>query len=174
MINCTSALAPYIQALGLQIEVAPSLLWLNGSIVLTPPSVVFLTAYSTSYVYLNSSLGAPAISHSGYPQGQIPIATVVTGFTQVESLIDDRPDYSNVGGGGSTTLFSDAEIPSGTINGSNVTFTLQNAPDPALSLFFCRNGLVQLAGVDYSLSSNIITFTQAPLTGDSLLGWYRY
>jgi hypothetical protein len=173
MITLSSALAPSIEQ-GLQVTVAPALLWLNGSIVLTPTSLVFLTAYSTSYVYLNSSLGAVAVSHTGYPQDQIPIATVVTGFTQVESLIDDRPDYSNVGGGGSSILFSDAEIPSGTINGSNVTFTLQNAPDPALSLFFCRNGLVQLAGVDYSLSSNIITFTLAPLTGDFLLGWYRY
>ena len=70
--------------------------------------------------------------------------------------------------------FADDETPSGLINSSNVTFTLAHSPSPAASLELFLNGLVQNRGVDYTLSTNTITFTSAPVTGSTLLGWYRY
>ena len=80
------------------------------------------------------------------------------------------------GGPGSTfALFHDAETPTGTINGVNATFTLVTAPNPAASLELTRNGIVQKSGVDYTLSTNVITFLAGaiPQTGDILLAWYR-
>lgn len=62
------------------------------------------------------------------------------------------------------------EVPSGTVNGSNVTFTLANTPQ-AGSVTFTVNGLIQkpLAGGDYTISGNTITTLNAPLAGDQLL-----
>ncbi len=72
-------------------------------------------------------------------------------------------------------VFYDGVVPAGTVNGTNAVFTLSPAPDPAASLKLTRNGLVQKAGVDYTLSGGTITFTSGaiPQTGDLLLAWYR-
>ena len=71
--------------------------------------------------------------------------------------------------------FYDNEVPSGLVNGTNATFTLVAAPDPATSLLLLVNGVVQSAGVDYDLSGNTITFLSGsiPQSGDSLRAWYR-
>jgi len=77
-----------------------------------------------------------------------------------------------------TPNFSDAETPSGTINGTNTTFTLAHA-DAATgnSLILTLNGIVlQGNGNDYTLSGNTITFgpSTIPQNGDTLQAWYRY
>jgi hypothetical protein len=78
--------------------------------------------------------------------------------------------------GGVYPGFSDSEIPSGAINGSNTAFTLAFTPSPAGSLELYLNGLRQDAGVDFTLSANVVTFLAVgtPQTGDLLLASYRY
>lgn len=76
-----------------------------------------------------------------------------------------------------TGSFADNETPTGTINGSNDTFTLDNTPSPAASLTCTKNGLGTLAGgADYTLSTATITFVAGaiPQTGDPLRCSYRY
>lgn len=72
------------------------------------------------------------------------------------------------------TNFVDKEIPSGTINGSNVTFTLANTP-VAGSEHVYLNGILQEAGAgnDYTISGATITYLTAPLTGEKLRVSYR-
>lgn len=73
--------------------------------------------------------------------------------------------------------FAVAEVPSGTINGSNDTFTVANTPSPAGSLMFFKNGQLMTAeGVDYTLSAATVTFVTGaiPQTGDQLISFYRY
>lgn len=72
--------------------------------------------------------------------------------------------------------FADSEVPAGTINGVNVTFTLAFPPSPATSLQLVRGGLTQKQGDDFTLSGLTITFLSGsiPLTGDELVAWYRY
>jgi hypothetical protein len=70
--------------------------------------------------------------------------------------------------------FSDNEIPVGTVNGVNVTFTLNNAPNPASSLQLYKNGLLLKATVDYTLSSLTITYAVAPANGAVHVAWYRF
>ena len=82
------------------------------------------------------------------------------------------------GSGGGTSgsgTFVDAEVPSGAINGSNLSFTLANIPLPATSLEVFRNGLLLQQGNDYTISTNTITFLSntAPQTSDILLASYR-
>jgi hypothetical protein len=72
--------------------------------------------------------------------------------------------------------FADQETVSGTIDGTNTAFTLVNSPNPVGGLILFRNGLAQMAGQDYTLSGNTISFVTAatPQPGDTLLAWYRY
>jgi hypothetical protein len=70
--------------------------------------------------------------------------------------------------------FSDDETPSGTINGSNLTFTLAHTPSPSASLSLYRNGAWQSPGLDYMISTGTITMTTAPVAGEWLRASYRY
>ena len=66
------------------------------------------------------------------------------------------------------------EAPSGSVNGSNTSFTVSQTP-ATNSLLLFRNGVLQQAGgEDYSLSTATITMTTAPATGDSLQAWFLY
>ena len=65
------------------------------------------------------------------------------------------------------------EVPSGTINSINVTFTIANALVVGSESLF-KNGLLQDvgAGNDYTISGTTITFNQAPRTNSKLLVSY--
>jgi hypothetical protein len=73
-------------------------------------------------------------------------------------------------------LFADDETPSGTVNGSNVTFTLAHTPNPSASLQLFVNGQLMTPGAteDFTLSTATITFATAPDTGSNIRAWYRY
>lgn len=82
----------------------------------------------------------------------------------------------NGGTGNSGTqspTFFDSELPAGTQNGVNLTFTLASVPFPALSLILVKNNAVQIQGTDYTLSGNTITYTAAPAGVDVIRAWYR-
>jgi hypothetical protein len=84
--------------------------------------------------------------------------------------------YYRLVGPGQAASFSDKETPGGLMNGVNMTFSLQSAPNPALSLKLYRNGTLLQQGVDYTLSGMIITFANLntpPHTGDVLAAYYR-
>lgn len=74
----------------------------------------------------------------------------------------------------SNTNFVDKESPSGSINGSNTTFTLANTPI-AGSEHVYLNGVLQDSGAgnDYTISGSTITYLTAPLTGEKLRVSYR-
>lgn len=79
----------------------------------------------------------------------------------------------NTNAGLLTSMFVENEVPSGSVNSSNVTFGLANTPVSG-SLKLYRNGMRQKGGgVDYSISVATITMATAPETGDLLLADYR-
>jgi len=111
-------------------------------------------------------------------------AAVVNAIGSVDGAVGNLTDCVRVdgssgacgtAGGASSTLFVDAEIPSGAVNGSNVTFTLASMPNPSTSVALSRNGLLMKQGLDYTLSSNSISFLTGavPQTGDTILASYR-
>ena len=75
----------------------------------------------------------------------------------------------------SAASFTDQETPSGSINGSNVTFTLAAAPNPENSLMLFLNGLLMTEGgtEDFTISSLTITMAIAPPSGSNFRCWYR-
>ncbi len=69
----------------------------------------------------------------------------------------------------SPTNFVFGEIPSGTINGSNTTFTISATPTSNTLGLYLNGVLLQAgAGNDYTLSTNTISMTTAPVSGDVL------
>jgi hypothetical protein len=72
--------------------------------------------------------------------------------------------------------YSDGEVPSGAVNGTNAQFTVLAAPNPLNSLQLFRNGVLQKQGLDYSVSSQTLTFIGGaiPQIGDTLVLSYRY
>lgn len=90
---------------------------------------------------------------------------------QVQGIL---PEANGGAGPNIGQRFSDAETPVGTINGVNTSFTLSNAPNPALSLLLFVNKTLQIQGTDYTLSGSALTMIVAPPGGVTFLGWYRY
>lgn len=90
-------------------------------------------------------------------------------------LFFDGTNWTTFTGSSSAVpTFADAQAVSGTINGTNVTFTLPTIPNPAASLILLKNGVTQTQGVDYTISGLTITMATAPATGDALgPAWYR-
>lgn len=80
--------------------------------------------------------------------------------------------FGGGGGGGGSTPAPFQEIPAGTINSSNVTFTLANNPNYGLALLLFLDGLALVQGVDYTISGQTITMTSAPLFGQQLYAYY--
>lgn len=70
--------------------------------------------------------------------------------------------------------FVDKETPAGTINGSNVTFTLANTPTSGSEHVYLNGQLQDVgAGNDYTISGAVITALTAPLTGEKIRVSYR-
>lgn len=72
-------------------------------------------------------------------------------------------------------IFVDDEVPAGTVDGSNDTFTLAHEPSPASSLRLFVNGLLQYSEVAFTLSGDTITFDSdyIPAEDSMLRAWYR-
>lgn len=92
---------------------------------------------------------------------------------QVARKLSDS-DFDIEWGDGSGILLVVGEVPSGLINGSNVTFALANTGVPE-SVEVFLNGLRQRvgAGGDYSLAGGTtITFLVSPTTGETVVTNY--
>lgn len=121
---------------------------------------------------VNFAIGRAAVINSS---GQIDGASgSLSDCVRVDG--SSGPCGSSSGSSGILPSYADEEIPSGTVNGSNTSFTLVNAPSPAASLDLYLNGLLMKQGTDYTLSGNGIAFLTAstPQSGDLLIANYRF
>ena len=93
----------------------------------------------------------------------------------LDSYIPAGPSIPSGSGGN----WSFNEIPSGTINGTNTTFTLAHTPVAGTLMLFL-NGVLVMQNADYSLSGNTVTFSTAtgfygaPKPGDTVISLYRF
>jgi hypothetical protein len=94
-----------------------------------------------------------------------------TSITTLGTIATGSIPYSLITGAPAALTSSNfvfGEVPSGTVNSSNVTFTLANTPTSGTVRIF-QNGLRDKITIDYTISGSTITFTTAPSTGDLLL-----
>lgn len=73
----------------------------------------------------------------------------------------------------SSGTWVDKEVPSGAIDDSNVTFTLEFTPRSGSDHVFLNGVLQNAGGNDYSIVAAVITFVTAPPAGSTLLVTYR-
>ena len=174
LIKNSSSLAPS-PGPGLSVNIASSgLLWVNASFANSSNLNIPLAPNSLTYVFMNSTTGAIQCNTTGYTDSCVPICSVSTTLSVVMAVIDNRPDYFVLPVGTPTPNFMDDETPSGTINGTNETFTLNKSPNPPASLMLFTDGIMEQQGEDYTLSGNTITFGVAPPNRSVLLAFYRY
>ncbi len=65
------------------------------------------------------------------------------------------------------------EIPTGSVNSSNTSFTISKSPYSSTATLVFKNGMFQTLGTDFSVTNNVnILFTSAPNTGDELVAIY--
>lgn len=102
--------------------------------------------------------------------------TITFSSDEVPQTGDELLAFYRIAGTGAAASIVDDETPVGAINGTNLTFSLANVPTPGTSLKLFKNGALLTENVDYTLSSQTITFASTavtPMAGDSLSAYYR-
>lgn len=129
-------------------------------------------------------VGNGGTGQSSFVNGELLIGNT-TGNTLTKATLTAGTGITITNGNGSITIATTAftssnfvtrEVPTGTVNGSNATFTLANTPTAGTEEVYV-NGILQNVGVgnDYTISTNTITFLTGaiPQTGDVVLVNYR-
>lgn len=128
-------------------------------------------------VGLVSDLGARPLKGPGYATNRVAWVNPTGSLETVTGSPADcvRVDGSSGPCGGVPPGFSDNETPAGLVDGANRSFLLASVPNPPSSLSVYRNGVLQKAGLDFTLVANTIEFLSAslPQPGDTLLAAYR-
>ena len=131
----------------------------------------------TDVTGLIADLASRPVAGAGFAAGRV---AVVDALGLLESATGNATDCMHVDGssgtcGGAAPSFVDADALTGIVDGSNTSFTLSNTPNPKASLAIYRNGMMDKAGVDYTMSGAAVTFLTAstPQPGDTLLASYR-
>lgn len=146
----------------------------------SPPPSSSVTVLISDVTGLQAELNSRPQKGAGFAVSR---TAVINSSGQIEAVIGNLSDCVRVDGSASPCLtglpsmpsFIDGETPAGLLNGTNAVFTLANSPIPAVSLLLYRNGMLQKASVDYTLSGNTVTFGNGslPQSGDVLVASYR-
>lgn len=92
--------------------------------------------------------------------------------TQRRLLALEQGSGTGGGGSGSSPTFIDNDAFVGAINGSNVTYTLTDTPVSG-SVYVWKNGQLLTPLADFAVSTDVVTLTDAPLSGASLVISFR-
>lgn len=123
-------------------------------------AAVQAAAEATAAAALSAHTGDTVDAHDASAISFVPNGSIAA--TDVQAAIQEVRDEAS---GGSFAL----EIPVGTINGINDTFTLSVAPDPPEALLLFKNGLALTATDDFTLTGATVVFVTPPATGAKLL-----
>ena len=63
------------------------------------------------------------------------------------------------------------EVPGGSINGTNTTFTLSFTPSAAAALIIAIDGVI-IPSTEYTYSGTTLTLATAPVVGQTILAYY--
>lgn len=128
------------------------------------------------FIIINATTGGfnLIVQVIGAPGTTVTVPASATALLLLYSDGTNVSQASSSSGGGGSGNNAYAETPSGSIDGTNTSFTLAHAPNPSTALMYYLNGLLLKQGVDYTLSSTAITMTAAPLSGDVPQAFYPY
>jgi hypothetical protein len=154
---------------------APVVYTADGTTLTLTGSQFSVTTGGISNTQISSTAAIDFSKLAALPSGDILVGSAGNVATAVAMSGDAT--ISNTGvvtiTGGLANHFITREVPSGAIDGSNVTFTLAHTPIVGTECVFL-NGLLQNAGGnDYTISGAVITFVLAPETGSVILVNYQ-
>ncbi len=132
-----------------------------------------LTSLASSVKALSATVNGNGSTISGLTSSLSTLNSTVTAISStVAGLVNT---VNSLSAGGTNVAFVDAETPSGTMDGTNASFTLASAPAPTGSLELYRNGVMQTAGIDFTLSGAAVTFASdsIPKAADILQAYFR-
>jgi hypothetical protein len=143
------------------------------------------TTNGSNAVFILSQVPTPAASLELYRNGLVQTSGVdfaissstITFFTgDIPAAGDLLQAYYRTPGSSTLPNFADNEVPTGAVNGTNLTFMLAYAPNPIVGLRLYKNGLLLLQHGDYTVNGSTITFVAAngPQTGDAVVAYYRH
>ncbi len=128
-------------------------------------------------VGLVADLGARPVKGPNFAAGGVAMADSSGMMATVSGSASDCVHVDGSSGPCGTTVpgFVDGDTLSGLVDGVNASFGLSAVPSPSGSLAIYRNGVIQKAGQDYTLSGSTVQFVAAstPQPGDTLLATYR-
>lgn len=140
----------------------------NASLTETPAGLIngVNTVYTLSQepaagtvrVYLNGVRQRPGTDYTVTGQN---ITFTVAPFSGDSIIVDYNANEV-------TTVYN--ETPAGLINGENTVYTLSQTP---ATVKIYLNGVRQRPGIDYSVTDDTITFTNAPFSGDYIIVDYE-
>jgi hypothetical protein len=107
---------------------------------------------------------------NGFGQADCYVAPGVYTFVYFSDVTQELV-YTDQSVVNSATPAVNEVVPTGAVNGSNVTFVLPSAPTNYLQLFL--NGVLQLPTTDYTITGNTITMGLPPQTGDQLFAVFQ-
>lgn len=124
-----------------------------------------------SAVFTNAPLVLDNAPTGGRPDAGIGAGAIIFDSTLGQIIFSTGITWTPIGtggGGGTTYATVTAEVPTGTKDGSNTTFTVgHNFRSGTTALY--RNGLREHLGVGYTeASSNTLSFSNAPLVDDEI------
>lgn len=143
----------------------------SGTSAISIGQVTGLSSYLNA---LSNSLNTITATVGGFNSTASGLSSSVANLTNIVNSLASAPSSTSTSSSNMPNFF-DGEVPQGAINGTNAAFSLTNAPNPVVSLSLFRNGVLQKAGIDFSLSGSTITFFAAsiPQSGDLVQASYR-
>lgn len=160
-------------------------LWKQLLALFALPTVLLLGAATTQLDLANQVRNVLSIVNGGTGLSTLAAHCVIIGQGSAtphmvcpvalgDVLTDNGPGSDPSFQPTAATLNFASEVPVGSINGTNFTYTLSHTPNPSSSLDCYLNGLHQSITSDFTLSTAVITYLAAPIVADTLVCNYRY
>jgi hypothetical protein len=121
---------------------------------------------------LTESSSGVKVSAGGITTNELHDTSVTAG--KLNSNVVATSGGLSVSVSGLAVQFAMGEQLTGTVDGSNTSFSIANTPASSKVMVF-RNGMLQVAGgTDYTLTGTSVSFASAPASGDDLRAVYFY
>lgn len=86
-------MAPIIVGGGFIITINAGIVVVGNTPTLIPQTVLSLTASASNFIFI-SSVGVLTINTTGFTSASLPICTIVTNTTGIQTITDNRPDFT--------------------------------------------------------------------------------
>ncbi len=168
LVSWTAPADAFVTAIQAQYQLSGATTWTDLPQTPVPSTQFYIPGVVSGQAYLVQIRSVASTGFSGWVQAgpvtvagtptALPPANIsTTGATTGQVLVYNGTSYvpTTISAGATWTT----ETPAGTLDGTNRVFTLSFTP---IVLFLFLNGVLQVQGVNYTLSGTTITFASAP------------